>query len=267
MRFAGRASGRQPARVAAGPLPRASRRAARSTVAPPAGVRADDRVARRRAGRRSSTSPPRVGAVRAAAAAAHLPIAGELTYRFEPGPVELEAAAGSRPSGRTSRFEGTTAWARRVAIPVPRHERRLAGERSGAGRHHRPISERRPAPVTFGGRGEFDGVHDRPFRRPRVEGRVQRRGHARVGHHRGATVGAHIVVENSYVTVRDGIVRRGDSEIRADGCSRSAIPRRDGGEEIDARFRVDAAAMSTASGTPSRSTTIRCPGCCPASST
>ncbi len=50
---------------------------------------------------------------------------------------------------------------------------------------------------------------------------------------------AHIVIENGYVTVRDGCIRRGDSEIRAEGLFSLGYPRRDGGEEINARFRVN----------------------------
>ena len=59
-----------------------------------------------------------------------------------------------------------------------------------------------------------------------------------MGHALGRAADAHIVVENSYVNVTDGVVRRGDSEIRADGLFSLGYPRDDGGEEIDARFRV-----------------------------
>ena len=51
--------------------------------------------------------------------------------------------------------------------------------------------------------------------------------------------GAHIVVENSYVTVSDGVVRKGDSDIRAEGLFSLGYPRDDDGEEINARFRVN----------------------------
>jgi translocation and assembly module TamB len=47
-----------------------------------------------------------------------------------------------------------------------------------------------------------------------------------------------LVIENSYVTITDGLVRRGDSEIHANGVFSLGYPRDDGGEEIDARFRV-----------------------------
>ncbi|TMQ03658.1 MAG: hypothetical protein E6J90_53050, partial [Deltaproteobacteria bacterium] len=47
-----------------------------------------------------------------------------------------------------------------------------------------------------------------------------------------------IVIQNSYVTVTDAVVRHDDSEIRVDGRFSLGYPRDDGGEEIDARFRV-----------------------------
>jgi hypothetical protein len=45
-------------------------------------------------------------------------------------------------------------------------------------------------------------------------------------------------VENRYVNVKDGVVRVGDAEIRADGLFSLGYPRDDGGEEINARIRV-----------------------------
>ena len=63
-------------------------------------------------------------------------------------------------------------------------------------------------PVTFGGRGEFDGMLTGPFRRPRVEGEFS--GEDLRGFDTLWGDGdAHIVVENGYVRVRDGIVTAG----------------------------------------------------------
>ena len=65
-------------------------------------------------------------------------------------------------------------------------------------------------PVTFGGRGEFDGVMTGAFRKPLVEGEFRGadlRGFDAVW---GAATG-HIAIQNSYVTVKDAIVRSGDS--------------------------------------------------------
>ena len=95
----------------------------------------------------------------------------------------------------------------------------------------------RTGPVAFGGRGEFDGVMTGPFRRPRVEGDFSGNDLWAWDTLWGGGT-AHIVVENSYVDVRNAVVRLGDSEIHADGLFSLGYPRDDGGQEIDARFRV-----------------------------
>src|SRR5262249_27201228 len=92
-------------------------------------------------------------------------------------------------------------------------------------------------PVPFGGRGEFDGVMSGAFRRPRVEGLFS--GEAlRAFDTLWGSGTARIVVENKYVNVSDGVVSRGDSQIRADGLCSLGYPRDDDGDEINARLRV-----------------------------
>jgi translocation and assembly module TamB len=49
---------------------------------------------------------------------------------------------------------------------------------------------------------------------------------------------AKVVIENSYVTVTDSVITEGASEIRTDGTFSLGYPRRDGGEEINARVRI-----------------------------
>ena len=92
-------------------------------------------------------------------------------------------------------------------------------------------------PVPFGGRGEFDGVMTGAFRRPRVEGDFTGED-LRAWDTTWGDGGGHIVVENSYVTVSDSVIRADQSEIRADGRFSLGYPRDDKGEEINARFRV-----------------------------
>jgi translocation and assembly module TamB len=167
--------------------------------------------------------------------AAHLPIGGELTFRFDSTRVEVEAGQ-FRTEGTHATFQGSTDWGAqsRFAFHVTSRDWQesdevLAGILTDFGS--------RTNPVPFGGRGEFDGVMTGPFRRPRVEGDFS-----------GSDLWAwdtlwgggtaHIAVENSYVNVRDGVVRLGDSEIHADGLFSTGYPRDDGGQEIDARFRV-----------------------------
>ena len=95
----------------------------------------------------------------------------------------------------------------------------------------------RTGPVAVAGRGEFDGSMTGPFRRPRVEGAFTGED-MRAWDTLWGDGSAHIVIENSYVTVTDGLIRHDGSEIRADGLFSLGYPRQDGGEEIDARFRV-----------------------------
>ncbi|MGE3706829.1 MAG: translocation/assembly module TamB domain-containing protein, partial [Vicinamibacterales bacterium] len=91
--------------------------------------------------------------------------------------------------------------------------------------------------VAFGGRGEFDGRMTGLLRRPRVEG-VFTGEDMRAWDTLWGDGRAHIVVQNSYVTVTDGVVHRDGSEIRAEGLFSLGYPRRDGGDEIDARLFV-----------------------------
>jgi translocation and assembly module TamB len=75
------------------------------------------------------------------------------------------------------------------------------------------------------------------LRRPRVEGSFRGddlRGFDTVW---GSAAG-HLVIEDAYVQVSDASVRLADSEIGVDGRFSLGYPRDDGGEEIDARFRI-----------------------------
>ena len=64
-----------------------------------------------------------------------------------------------------------------------------------------------------------------PFRRPRVEGTFTGED-MRAWDTNWGDGAAQIVVENSYVTVEDGVVRHGGSEIRAEGLFSLGYPRR-----------------------------------------
>jgi len=165
----------------------------------------------------------------------HLPIAGEVTYQF--GPDEVTFEGGRFATGRTYvSFEGSTAWGERSRLPFrvvsgdwQESDQVLAGIISDFGAPTRPVA--------FGGRGTFDGVMLGPFRDPRVEGRF-------VGESLRAfdtlwgDGDAQIVFENKYITVTGGRVRHDGSEILAEGRFSTGYPREDGGEEIDARFRL-----------------------------
>ncbi len=165
----------------------------------------------------------------------YLPIAGDITYSYGPDDVTFEPSRFVTERTHVT-FQGTTAYGDRSQLAFhvtsrdwQESDQLLAGLMTDFGV--------KTGPVTFGGRGEFDGVMTGAFRRPLVEGEFRGadlRGFDAVW---GAATG-HIAIQNSYVTVKDAIVRSGDSEIRVDGRFSLGYPRDDGGEEIDARFRI-----------------------------
>ena len=166
---------------------------------------------------------------------AHLPIAGELSYRY--GPDEVAIDLGRFATERTYvTFAGTTAYGAQSHLPFhvtssdwQESDEVLAGIITDFGS---PSNA-----VPFAGRGVFDGVMTGAFRAPRVEGLFTGED-LRAFDTLWGKGSAQIVVENRYVNVKDGVVRVGDAEIRADGLFSLGYPRDDGGEEINARIRV-----------------------------
>jgi hypothetical protein len=169
--------------------------------------------------------------------AAHVPIAGRLSYRY--GPASVEMTGGQFATERTHvAFGGATAWGDTASFRFhvtssdwQESDEILAGILTDFGS--------RTSPVTFGGRGEFDGGMSGSFSHPRVEGLFAGED-MRAWDTLWGDGAAHIVVENSYVTVTDGLIRKGDSDIRAEGLFSLGYPRDDDGEEINARFFVNA---------------------------
>ena len=176
----------------------------------------------------------------------HLPIAGELVYQY--GPDNVTFAPSRLVTERTHvAFEGATAYGddSRIAFHAvsrdwQESDQLLAGIITDFGSN--------TDPVAVGGRGDVDGILTGPFRRPRVEGTFHGDNLYAFDTLWGAASG-HIVVQNGYVTVKDAVVRNAPgpesalvnadaSEIRIDGLFSLGFPRDDGGEEIDARFRL-----------------------------
>ena len=154
-RFAGAATGRNLLEWHAGAFcestsrrRRARRRAAARPRADDDGVAGGRARGRRRLIRSMNGGPSRRSPT------AHLPITGAMTYRYDPshGSDRRGRFASDRrsPSPSMARPRGA---ATRTA--VPRDQRRLAGERRAAGRHHHRFRIAKD-PVEVGGRGEFE---------------------------------------------------------------------------------------------------------------
>jgi len=235
IRFAGRATGQHSMEWPLGRFSAAVRGSGRMTITPPEGETALGRLApldllaeEQRLGREWGPFAPR-------GLAGHVPIAADFTYRFDPAWIEIGP---SRFATRKTyvEFEGRTAWGERSQIPFhvtsadwQESDRLLVGIMNAFG------SSASAVPV--GGWGEFDGVMTLAFKSPRIEGRFSgenlRAWDVVWGVGRGD-----VVIENSYVTVANTAVERDGSRIEAEGRFSLGYPRKDGGEEINARVKL-----------------------------
>jgi hypothetical protein len=92
--------------------------------------------------------------------------------------------------------------------------------------------------VEMDGAGQFDGVMTGAFRRPRIEGRFRGRAMQAFDVVWGDAEGD-VVVENSYANVTNVVIRRGASRLNVTGAFSLGYPRRDRGEEINARIVME----------------------------
>jgi hypothetical protein len=166
---------------------------------------------------------------------AYLPVSGRTSYRFDPEIIELSDGRFATEQTFVS-FDGSTRWGEDSRFPFrvasgdwQESDQVLAGILTALGS--------RTGAVKFGGRGTFDGVMVGRIRRPRVEGVFTGSG-MRAWDTVWGDGSASIVVENSYVSIKSGTVRHHGAEIRAEGLFSLGYPRKDGGDEIDARIRV-----------------------------
>jgi hypothetical protein len=92
-------------------------------------------------------------------------------------------------------------------------------------------------PVPVGGAGTFDGTMLGAFRRPRVEGRFSGR-RMKAWDVEWGTATSDLVIENSYVDITGARITRAGSTMDIDGRFSLGFPRKDKGEEINARVRM-----------------------------
>ncbi len=170
-----------------------------------------------------------------------LPVGGELHWALDPEWITLQPSWMATTKTYVA-FEGRTAYGDRSAIPfhVTSHDwqesdRVLAGIMTAFGA---PTNA-----VPVGGGGTFDGVMRLSFRRPRIEGRFSGERLRAWDVEWGLATGD-LVIEDGYVALTNARVVRGDSVIETEGRFALGYPRRDGGEEINARVRVTRRVLS-----------------------
>jgi hypothetical protein len=204
-------------------------------IDPPPGTWLQGRALSRAALRSQESAGPVLGPFNRETPLGYVPVAGEISYRLGPEWIDLDRSWVSTPTTYVE-FDGRTGYGQRSMIPFhvtsadwQASDRLLAGIMTAFGA---PTSA-----IAVGGYGEFDGVMTKSFTRPRIEGSFEGAG-LRAWNVRWGSGRAKVVVENSYADVTDAIVTDGPSEIRATGRFSLGYPRRDAGEEINARVSI-----------------------------
>ena len=164
-----------------------------------------------------------------------VPVRGDVTYAYGPEWIDLAGSHVATPDTYVA-FEGRTAYGdrSRIAFHVTsadwqESDRLFAGVLTAFGSRTRVID--------IGGSGTFDGVMVNSFRQPRIEGTFNGERMRAFDVVWGAVTGR-ATIENAYADVAGVVVREGGSEMRVDGRFSLGFPRRDGGEEMNARIRV-----------------------------
>ena len=163
------------------------------------------------------------------------PIGGAIRYTYDPEWVTFAPGWIATPSTYVE-LQGRTAWGDRSALAFhvtsgdwQESDQWLTAVMTAFG------SPTRPVPV--GGAGRFDGRMLGAFRRPRVEGRFAG-DRMRAWDVEWGAAAADLVIENSYVDIAGACITRGGSTMDIDGRFSLGFPRKDRGEELNARVRM-----------------------------
>lgn len=168
---------------------------------------------------------------------APLPTRGTLSYSFDGDGVRISEGEMATPDTFVT-FAGRTSWGG-GGSDLPFHvtsanwqesDRLLAGVMTAFGTPTRA--------TRMDGVGEFDGVLTGELRRPRVSGRFRGRAMQAFDVVWGDAEGD-VVIENAYANVSRAVIARGDSRMQIAGQFSLGYPRRDLGDEIDARIRLE----------------------------
>jgi translocation-and-assembly-module (TAM) inner membrane subunit TamB-like protein len=202
---------------------------------PPAGIATLARELDPAAVAERDALPKEAGPFNGRAPLGYVPIAGHIAYSLDPEWITLGKSWSATP-GTFVEFEGITAYGERSKIPFhvtsldwQESDRVLAGIMTAFGSS--------TGAVPIGGHGQFDGVMLLSFGRPRIEGHFAG-DRMRAWDVFWGSGTADVVIENSYANVSNAVLRSGDAEIRADGQFSLGYPRKDDGEEINARVSI-----------------------------
>jgi hypothetical protein len=206
------------------------------SVTPPAGITPLGREMPPQAAERARQRAAVLGPFSPHTPTAPVGLGGRLFYRIDGPLVQMWQGAVATTESFIS-FEGETAMGDASRIPFhvtstnwQESDRLLAGLMTAFGN---------PTPaIQFDGVGEFEGVMLGAFKRPRIEGRVQTAETRAFGVTWGEVEGD-VVIDDAYANVKQVVVRDGESRLHVDGKFSLGFPRRDGGEEINARIVIE----------------------------
>lgn len=234
IRLAGRATGRN---VLEWPLGRFAEHRGEGTVAvdPAGGIQTIDRQMSAAQVAEGTRRARQGGALDRSLPREPVPVRAQVTYAYGPEWLDFSQSRVATAESYVE-FEGRTAYGDRSRINFhvtsqdwQESDRVFAGVLTALGS--------RTGVIPVGGYGTFDGVMVNNIRRPRIEGKFsgdQMRAFDVVW---GAVTG-NAIIENAYADVTNVRVGAGDSVMQVDGRFALGFPRRDGGEEINARIRV-----------------------------
>ena len=164
-----------------------------------------------------------------------VPIRGELLYSYGPEWVDIGTSRLATPDTFVE-FDGRTSYGDRSRIGFhvtsadwQESDRVFAAVLTAFGS--------RTGVTPMGGYGIFDGVMVNSFRRPRIEGTFAGERMRAFDVVWGAAKGR-AIIENSYADVTDVVISGPESTMQVDGRFSLGFPRRDRGEEINARIRL-----------------------------
>ncbi len=234
IRLAGRISGRNRLEWGLGQWSR-KRGGGELTAQPPPGVTTMTRQLTPEMTAVQAALAPEVGPFNPNTPLGHVPVSGRLVYGLDPEWITLERSWVATPKTYVE-FSGRTAYGERSRMPFhvtsldwQESDRVLAGIMTAFGS---PTGA-----VPLGGYGVFDGEMRNAFARPSIVGTFHgdRMRAWDVVWGRGT---AKVLIEDGYVSVTDGVITQADSEIVANGKFSLGYPRRDGGEELNARVKM-----------------------------
>ena len=163
-------------------------------------------------------------------------MAGQVDYTFDGSEIRFTPSSVATAETFVA-FEGRTAWGQASRLPF--HVTSSNWQES-----HRFLTgimtmvATPTAAMPIDGVGDFDGVVLGALANPQVEGTFAGRA-MRAWNVIWGDIEGEVVIENAYAYVKNVVVRNGVAgRMDVEGTFALGYPRRDGGEEIDARIRV-----------------------------